>query len=199
MVRLVSFDPFDASLPMTVRRRTRASAPEATQVAARPVLFPDEDPQTYDSFRRSLLSELAPATPYEHVLADNLVTIEWEAARYRRTRDQLVLVKARDITVKLLSSTDEVGALMGASDHHRRLGQALVAGGPDQRAEVETALQAIGRSTTEVMVRAFEEARSHLVYIESWLADVEKRRRRLRQDYDDLRASRAQPVQPAAE
>jgi hypothetical protein len=40
-----------------------------------------------------------PGTPYEHILAEQLVTLEWEALRHRRMRDSLLLAEYRDQSV----------------------------------------------------------------------------------------------------
>lgn len=51
----------------------------------RPVI--GEDPGTFAQFHAGLTHSLAPMTPYECVLAENLISIEWELVQRRRVRD----------------------------------------------------------------------------------------------------------------
>ena len=59
-------------------------------------LLPDEDPETHAALRDAILLDLTPGTPYERILAEQLVTLEWEALRHRRMRDSLLLAEYRD-------------------------------------------------------------------------------------------------------
>jgi hypothetical protein len=51
----------------------------------RPVI--GEDPGTFAQFHAGLTQSLAPMTPYECVIAENLISIEWELVQRRRVRD----------------------------------------------------------------------------------------------------------------
>ena len=46
-----------------------------------------EDPGSFDGFHEGLMQSLAPLTPYEGVIAENLIAIEWELVQHRRMRD----------------------------------------------------------------------------------------------------------------
>lgn len=46
-----------------------------------------EDPGSFTGFHEAMMSSLFPATPYECVVAENLIAIEWELAQHRRMRD----------------------------------------------------------------------------------------------------------------
>lgn len=46
-----------------------------------------EDPGSFDAFRLGILSSLTPLTPYECVVAESLVAIEWELLQRRRMRE----------------------------------------------------------------------------------------------------------------
>ena len=62
-------------------------------------LLPDEDPETHLALRDAILLDLMPGTPYEHILAEQLVTLECEALRHRRMRDSLLMAEYRDQSV----------------------------------------------------------------------------------------------------
>ena len=46
-----------------------------------------EDPGSFDGFHGGMMQSLAPVTPYEGVIAENLIAIEWELLQHRRMRD----------------------------------------------------------------------------------------------------------------
>ena len=132
---------------------------ELEDLIPRLMLFPGEDSIAYEDLRDALLGDLAPGAPYERALAENLVTLEWEAIRHRRMRDTLIKAKARDLAVGVFS-TGEVREPYHHNETHERLGSALVSA--DRKS-----------------------------------ADLETRRRRLRDDYERLKAARARPVEDA--
>ena len=49
--------------------------------------IPGEDPGSFSTFHAAMMASLGPATPYECVIAENLIAIEWELAQHRRMRD----------------------------------------------------------------------------------------------------------------
>ena len=50
-----------------------------------------EAPGTFEGFRAGMIQSLGPATPYECVIAENLVHIEWELLQPRAMREACVL------------------------------------------------------------------------------------------------------------
>lgn len=56
--------------------------------ARRPI--PGEEEGGFEAFRDALTSSLAPMTPYEAALAENLVSIEWDIVQLRRAQDRRV-------------------------------------------------------------------------------------------------------------
>ena len=70
---------------MTQLSTAKATPPEIGELEdliPRPMLFPGEDSIAYEDLRDALLGDLAPGAPYERALAENLVTLEWEAIRH---------------------------------------------------------------------------------------------------------------------
>ena len=49
--------------------------------------IPGEDPGSFETFHAAMMASLVPFTPYECVIGENLVAIEWELAQHRRMRD----------------------------------------------------------------------------------------------------------------
>jgi hypothetical protein len=46
-----------------------------------------EEAGAFEVFRAGMLASLAPMTPYECVIAENLIAIEWELFQQRRMRE----------------------------------------------------------------------------------------------------------------
>lgn len=61
----------------------------AELLSSRPPI-PGEVPGGFDAFREGLLASLTPMTPYECVVAENLVSIEWELFQRRRMREAVL-------------------------------------------------------------------------------------------------------------
>ena len=92
---------------MTKQSPAKAPPPEIGKIVdliPRLMLFPGEDPIAYEDLRDALLGDLAPGAPYERALAENLVTLEWEAIRHRRMRDTLIKAKARELAIGVYST-----------------------------------------------------------------------------------------------
>jgi len=162
----------------------------------RPMLFPGEDAVAYEDLRDALLVDLAPGAPYERALAENLVTLEWEAIRHRRMRDTLIKAKARDLAVGVFS-TGVVRDAYHQTEKHEQLGSALVGADRKIAAKAAAALKKHDIGLDEIFAKAYSRVSNQLELHEKKLADLETRRRRLRDDYERLRAARARLVEDA--
>jgi len=181
-----------------VKQKNDAKIVDIHGLGLRPMMLPDEDPKTYDSLRAALLSDLGPRTPYECTLAENLVTLEWEAIRHRRLRDHLIRATYRDLamgvffdgTVKTVGSYDETASLKLSA-------LALVSSDAKEREDAEARLAASGIDRSEILAKAYGRERDQVEIHERKIAEIENRRRRLLDDYDRLRASHATLVSDA--
>jgi hypothetical protein len=63
-------------------------------LSSRPTL-PGEDLGCFEALRAGIISSLAPVTPYECVIAESLVAIEWELLQRRRMRELSLTKKIR--------------------------------------------------------------------------------------------------------
>lgn len=142
--------------------------------------------------------DLAPGTPYETALVENLVTLEWESIRHRNIRDQLILSKFRDLSMGALQYA-EIKSIRGEridQEVHEEA-RALMSPDPRQRAVGLSALEERHINPTELLAEAYTEVRHAIEVHEYKLSELEIRRRRLREDYDRLKAARAKPVEDA--
>ncbi len=162
----------------------------------RPMLFPDEDTVAYEDLRDALLGDLAPGAPYERALAENLVTLEWEAIRHRRMRDTLIKAGARDFASEIFSE-ENVWDLYRDDEKHKKLAFDLVNADGKRAAKAAAALKKYDISLDEVFAKAYSRVADELEQHEKKLADLEIRRRRLREDYDRLKVTRTRLVEEA--
>jgi hypothetical protein len=142
-----------------------------------------------------LFSDLTPGTPYEHVIAQNLVDLEWEAMRHRRFRDQLILSEYRDVAAELVDKSDSpLGFSMGPSQADKALALNSVSSDPEVRAAAEQQLTDRNISPSEILAESYQRRSKDLEPHDRKLAEIEVRRRRLREDYERLKASTARPI-----
>ena len=88
-----------------------------------------EVPGSYALFHAGLTQSLAPATPYEAVVAESLIRIEWELLQHRRMRDASLRASIRKQICKAVTTALEViynqEVAQDLEDH-------LVGGGEDE-------------------------------------------------------------------
>ncbi len=162
-------------------------------------LFPGEDETSYEGLRAAFMLDLAPGTPYEMALAENLVTLEWETIRHRNIRDDLIIAKFRELAMDVFSGQSEFLNILG-SEHSadvKELALALVDPDASIRGAAETELAARQITPSELIAKAYASVAKTVEIHERILAANENRRRRLRDDYDRLKAARASPVEEA--
>ena len=155
-------------------------------------LLPDEDPETHAALRDAILLDLTPGTPYERILAEQLVTLEWEALRHRRMRDSLLLAEYRDQSVGVFQE----GKVGGIGSHRRNeraneMAFDLVSTNKDRRAEAMQALEDAQITPSEIVAKAYSALEKDLQPHERHIAAIEGRRRKLRGDFERLKAARA--------
>lgn len=172
-----------ARAEMRCQRQNRRSLLNPVPLFA---LLPGEDQATFDTLRTALLSDLAPQTPYEHALAENLVGLEWEVLRHRRLQDALLRAEYRQVAAGVF--------LNGAAE---RVYRVLVSDNRKARASAEAALAERGITFDEILAEAYKYPAKDVVPHEQELAEIEVRRRRLREDYDQLTRHRLSLIDEA--
>jgi hypothetical protein len=162
-------------------------------------IFPGEDKTTFEDLRQGFMLDLAPATPYETALVENLVTLEWETIRHRNIRDQLILTKFEDLAVGAFQDgrIEKVSRNAEKDEDAVNNAFALVSSDPEHHAIGLSALKETGFQEAEILAEAYTQVRLKIEVHEYKLAELEIRRRRLREDYDRLKAARAKPVEDA--
>ena len=139
-----------------------------------------------------------PANPYERILAEQLVTLEWEALRHRRLRGSLLMAEYRDQSVGVFQKGD-VGRIGSYRRNERAKDMAfnLVSTDENRRTEAMQALEVAEIMPSEILEKAYKALARDLDLHERHIAEIEVRRRKLRDDYDRLKTTRALPVEEA--
>ncbi|TNC60673.1 hypothetical protein [Rubellimicrobium roseum] len=179
--------------------------------------IPGETPGSHESFHAAMMRTLMPFTPYEMVIAENLIAIEWELLQHRRMRDQ---------SIRAAIQTAVCGAVVAKykAAHKAEMKAALqewcAAGNRaydfseepfDQNAAaatgedlaqrcidpdlgVQTAAHAeiekLGLHPLQLMGEAYREPGRSVTYHEEKIQELERRRRSVKEDYDRLQKVR---------
>lgn len=180
------------------KKKLPAMASEILNLIPRLKPMPDEDAGQMADLRQALLMDLAPSTPYEHSIAEQIFNLEWEASRHRRLRDALIVAEVRRQAEGAFYA-GEVGPLGWSEEYSeaKLLSYDLVSDDHDRRMH---ALEKLGEqevSPDEIMAISYRNISASLETHDRQIADIERRRRRLYNDFDKVKALRARPVEDA--
>jgi len=188
----------------------------AELLSARPPIL-GEEPHTYEGFRDGLMRALTPFTPYECVVAENLVAIEWELYQQRRMREaalrkelygtvhRALMAQERFRHEVALDAAWEAHAAAGgdaddweedefdeyaATARARDLAARATSEDPDTQADAEADLAQMGLSTVSLMSEAYAKRSGAAARHDEKLQELERRRREVKRDYDALQKTR---------
>lgn len=172
-----------------------SGADEILELLPGMTFLPGEDEMTYEGLKHAFSLDLTPQTPYEKVLVQNLLTLEWEAIRHRTLRDSLILAEYRDQAMGVFQE-GKAGKvrLADLSEEAEDAAFALVNPDPEIRQGAEKKLAEFQITRQELLAKAYRLMATSLDFHERKLADIEIRRRRLREDYDKVKSTRSKPV-----
>jgi hypothetical protein len=182
--------------------------------------IPGEDPGSFEGFRAAMMASLIPGTPYECVIAENLIAIEWELVQHRRMRDSGLRVLIRKAIRKAIvrqKDAEHQSALEASWERHVEAGgseanwnetpfdrdAAKMAGehlaacamsrDPETQARTYEDGRALGMDPVEIMGEAYRSYEDSVTHHENRLPELEQRRREVKRDFDALQ--RARPVE----
>ena len=179
-----------------------------------------EDPRSFEGFHNGMMQSLLPMTPYEGVIAENLIAIEWELLQHRRMRDAGLRRMVRDRVSKAVVKREEAAhdaKLDAAWEAHeadggtegdwkdpftfdeeaaRAAGQTLaqnaVSRDPDTFQAACAEIEGLGLDVLDLMSRAYRSFEASVTKHEDKLPELERRRREVMRDFDALQ--RARPI-----
>lgn len=177
-----------------------------------------EEPGSFDGFHEGMMASLAPITPYEAVIAENLIAIEWELPQHRRMREASM---RRDIHNAIMDAVvkrhksnfddavddawEEHLAIGGTEDdweypfefdddEAKKIGEDLVLRAtshePNNQSEAYAEIQEMGMSPIEMMISAYVDYNRHSIKHDEKVRELERRRRDVMRDYQALQRSR---------
>ena len=177
-----------------------------------------EEPGSFDGFREGMMASLTPITPYEAVIAENIIAIEWELLQHRRMReasmrreihkvivDAVVKREKRHFDDAIEEAWEEHLASGGGDDDWEypfefdedgaeKLGEDLVLRAtsqePDNQLEAYAEIQDMGMSPIEMMSSAYIDYNRHSIKHDDKVRELERRRRDVMRDYQALQRSR---------
>jgi len=180
-----------------------------------------EDPGSFDGFRGGMMQSLVPVTPYEGVIAENLVAIEWELLQHRRMRDaglrtimrnhirEAVVARDRvDYEAELDEAWEKHQAAGGTDDdwewpyefdeeatekHGDALARRVDPANAEEFAAACAEIEAMGLDALELMGEAYRASSRSISMHENKLQELERRRREVKRDFDALQKTRPAP------
>ncbi len=177
-----------------------------------------EDAGSFDGFHQAMMQSLAPGTPYECVIAENLVAIEWELIQHRRMRDAGLRKVMRNAILNAVLAREEA-AYEAAQDEtweaHERAGGTeedwetsvsfdraaaeakgrdlsaqTISQGASERAAANAQIEAMGLNVIELMGEAYRTSGAQVRHHDTKGSELERRRREVRRDFDVLQKHR---------
>jgi len=184
-----------------------------------------EDHGSFQGFHNGMMQSLLPMTPYEGVIAENLIAIEWELLQQRRMRDAGLRQLLRDHVAKAVvareqeayeekldDAWDQHMAEGGSEDDWREpfdfdeeaalnAGQALAKKAVSHDSEVFQSacaeIEDMGLDVVELMGEAYRTHDFSVIRHEQKLPALERRRREVMRDYEALQKARPRDVEVA--
>lgn len=186
-------------MTMKITKPMHLSSPEELlRAICAPDVLPDEKADKFEYLRQALFQDLEPKSPYEQLLAEQMVALEWDAVRYRRLRDNLLKGEFRELS-KGVFALGAIGRVNPKLETEKSKAQALdlVAQDNDRRQSALNILADMEIQPSEIMAKACQQVAKDLEVFERQIAETETRRRKLRDDYDRLRGARTKHVEDA--
>ena len=167
-----------------------------------------EDPGSYDAFHAGMVETLVPCTPYEQVIADNLIGIEWELVQHRRMREAIceavcrqhrerheaALEAAWQGHVEAGGTKDDGKKPVFDAEAARQAGAHLaaraVSRNPEKQMDAQAEIAALGMDPVELMGEAYRSHERGVAAHHGAIVELERRRREVRRDFDALQRSR---------
>lgn len=163
-----------------------------------------EAPVSFEAFQAALSASLAPATPHEALIAENLVAIEWEILQQRRMRDASLRKNLHARIVKAVinarSSSTSIPDIAlefpmwpgeGTDDEEAQdVAARATSGDATLQTEAENDLVGMGLDPVALLADAYRRDDKSTMLHDAILADLERRRRDVKRDYDALQAAR---------
>lgn len=154
-------------------------------------VLPDEDPKAFSELQASLLEELSPQTALERILANDIINVVWDIDRHRRLMSASIRTaffeQAEGVFV---NGKPGRAASLYSNDGRDLFLERIRSSDDNKRAKAEAILDMKSVSKAEIAAAAFISRESPVAYHEARIADLERRRRHLMNEYVRLQEKR---------
>lgn len=177
-----------------------------------------EDPGSFPGFREGMMRSLIPFTPYECVIAENLIAIEWELLQHRcmreaSLRNQILSVvydaAKRSQRIRHEAAVDaafekfiEAGGdeddwedpfefdAAAAEAFAEELAEQAISPDPELQAKARDRILELGLDPVRLMSDAYRDGQLPASDHDRKIQELERRRREVKRDYDALQKTR---------
>jgi len=180
-----------------------------------------EDHGSFEGFRTGMMQSLLPMTPYEGVIAENIIAIEWELLQHRLMRDMglrqhihkaimaAVIYRQEYLSETELNKSWKAHLAAGGSKNDWKpphsfdrnaaqakgndLAKRAISKDPSAQERAYAEITALGIEPVAIMGEAYLSSDWSIVGHDQKLRELERRRREVKRDFDLLQ--RARPVE----
>ena len=151
--------------------------------------IPGEAAGSFVVFQAQLMHTLTPFTPYEFVVAENLISIEWEILQHRKMRERCLRnLLGKEIAKELARLRGYDGKREGAEPPD--LPKRALDPNPEIASKAHQELEEMGIDLLDLMGKSLSSGNYDLHFHEIKLPQLETRRRQVRSDFDALQKAR---------
>lgn len=158
-----------------------------------------EDLGAFDDFHDGMIQSLAPTTAYECVIAENLISIEWDLMQHQRMRDDcLQQITRKAISEAVLAFLKELHGTRPKKKWDEVAALAEGAGLADRAISRDRTIQtkafdeitALGMDPLQLMSQTYRTSGFGVSHHETEIRQLERRRRNVKREYDALQKIR---------
>lgn len=166
-----------------------------------------EEPGSFDSFHEGMIRSLMPATPYECVISENLIAIEWELLQHQRMRNASLrqithdaicraIVAYRQDTYDSASGAEFEKAQMALFDKEAAevegedLAKRAISSDRKIQAAAYAEITGLGMDPLQVMSGAYRISDLRVTHHHLEIQQLERRRRDVKREFDALQKVR---------
>ena len=176
--------PFD-----TAQTTTRPLLPtEVEALAPPPLLLPGESLEKYQLMRRAILTEIAPCSAIQWLLAIDVVELSWEIQRYRLLRQmEHYRQKAIEQSLRSIDLAEIPPDFQNAGCCYTRQNAQIWRIDPQAASEIEARLARHGFDQHSINMEVYLQAREIFLVFEALLNTAQNRRISLLREIKDQR------------
>lgn len=160
-----------------------------------PLLLPGESIQQYGRLRQAILTDIAPRSAIEWLLAVDVAELTWEIQRYWRLRHRLLQVyrqNAIEATLRRIDMAGIASEIDGDAEYYTRQNVLSWKHDPTAAMEIEQRLASYGFDQHSINMEVYVQARDVFILFDSLLNGAQARRLMLLKEIKNCRGFQSQ-------